>query len=176
MKIRTGKLNDIKKYTDLLQTTYESAYVNNKLGLTKECFSKEVFASGDTQRYVKSHLLNNKTQKTWLAFEREKLVGSITCVIQNEREAELTGFYVHPDFQGRGIGKKLYNLALKFAGNRDLMLDIYAHNTKTIDTYKRWGWKLDTSRGNKGYFSRHWTDWPKGLKAKSMYMRLRRES
>jgi len=41
--------------------------------------------------------------------------------------------------------------------------------------YERWGWKLDTTRGEKGYFYRHWPEWPEGLQAKCQYMRLVRD-
>ena len=174
MYIRLATPADLAQYTNLLQVTYESAYVNNEIGLTASCFSKEVFASDDTQRYLKSHLVNTDKQKTWLAFFGNKLVGSITVVIKNKDEAELTGFYVLPKYQGKGIGKKLYSLATDFVGNRDLTLDIYVHNVKTIRIYKKWGWKLDTTRGNNGYFYRHWPEWPKGLRAKCMYMRKKR--
>ena len=171
MKIRLATLNDLEQYTNLLQTTYEAAYTDNSIGLTADCFSKEIFASKDTQQYLKSHLKNDKKQKTWLTEKNKYLVGSITVILKNEKEAELTGYYVHPNYQGRGIGKKLYEKALQFAGNRDLVLDIYAHNTSTIKMYKKWGWKLDTTRGGNGYFYRHWPEWPDGVQAKCIYMR-----
>lgn len=170
--IRLAELSDLPSYTELLQQTYAATYANEALGLTKECFSPEIFANKNTQEYLQSHLTNSDTQKTWLAFVDEKLVGSITCILKNKNEAELTGFYVHPDFQGKGIGKKLYHHALNFAEKRNLFLDIYCHNTKTIETYKKWGWKLDTTKGEGGYFYRHWSEWPKGLQAKCQYMKL----
>jgi GNAT superfamily N-acetyltransferase len=85
----------------------------------------------------------------------------------------LTGFYIHPEFQGKGVGKQLYQLALDFGGRRDLLLDIYTHNHKTISMYKKWGWALDDTQGDKGYFYRHWDEWPKDLQAKCMYMKLK---
>lgn len=168
---RFAQEDDLPLYTKLLQKTYESAYVNEALGLTKECFSPEIFANENTQEYLRSHLLNLKTQKTWFTFVDEKLVGSITCILKNEREAELTGFYVHPQFQKKGIGKKLYNQALTFAEKRNLFLDIYCHNTQTIALYEKWGWELDTTKGENGFFYRHWPEWPEGLQAKCQYMR-----
>ena len=159
MEIKIANLNDIKKYTDLLQKTYQEAYANDSIGLTADCFSKEIFQNDDTQKYLKSHLIDSDTQKTWLAFDGEKLIGAATCIIKNDTEAEFTGFYVDSDNQGQGVGKQLYKLVQEFARKRDLILDIYAHNTKTIEMYKNWGWKLDESRGEKGYFTRHWPEW-----------------
>lgn len=107
--IRFGTLADLEAYTQLLQQTYVQAYVNYELGLTPDCFSTEIFNNLDTQKYLQSHLINTSTQKTWLAWNGDKLVGSITCILINDHEAELTGFYVHPDHQGKGIGKELYD-------------------------------------------------------------------
>jgi ribosomal protein S18 acetylase RimI-like enzyme len=97
----------------------------------------------------------------------EKLVGSIT-IIEREKDYELRGFYIATKYQGKGIGKKLWELALDFAKEKNITLDIYAHNTKTIEIYKKWGFKVDTARGE---FYRHWPEWPEGLRAKSIYMR-----
>jgi len=144
--------------------------------LTADCFSKAVFATKNTQQYLTSHLLNNDNQKTWVAEIESEIVGAITAININAYQAELTGFYVLPRFQGQGIGKKLYKKALAFAGNRNLILDIYTHNNKTIAMYQKWGWQIDESRGDTGFFSRHWPEWPPGLEAKSVYMKLSRQS
>lgn len=171
--IRNSNLKDLHQYTDLLQQTYEFSYTNNEIGLTKECFSKEIFNTPDTQNYLKSHLINSNIQKTWLVFSNSKLIGSATCKIIDKDKAEFSGFYVLPDFQHQGIGKKLYNLALKFAKNRDLLLDTHIHNKKTIDIYKKWGWEIDISRGENGYFTRHWPEWPENLNVKCVYLVLK---
>jgi len=165
--IRLARKSDIKKYTNLLQKTYQDAYTNEKLGLTKECFSREVFSTPDTQEYLKSSLTINRRQKTWLAFLGSKLAGSIT-ITNRGRESELRGFYVTPEFQGRGIGKQIWALARDFA-SKDIVLDLYAHNRRTINMYKRCGFFIDKK---KGVFYRHWPEWPEGLKAKCIYMRL----
>jgi len=176
LSIRESNPEDLDQYTNLLQRTYQDTYMDESIGLTPDCFSMDIFTNEDTQKYLKSLLVNNNLQKNWLAFDNEKLVGSITCIIKNDDEAEITGFYVYPDNQGQGIGKKLYELALNFSENRDLLLDIYVHNTKTIKLYEKWGWKLDRNRGDSGFFFRHWPEWPDNLEAKCQYMKLTRNS
>lgn len=83
---------------------------------------------------------------------------------------ELRGFYVAPKYQGRGIGKQLWLLAINFAKGKDIVLDLYAHNYRTINMYKKWEFFVDKK---KGVFYRHW---PEGLKAKCIYMRLSHEN
>jgi len=171
VSIRLSRKSDIRQYTKLLQRTYQDAYTSEKLGLTKDCFSMKVFSTPDTQKYLKSSLIINKKQKTWLAFIGKKLVGSITMT-ESGKEFELRGFYVSPQHQGKGIGKQLWILAKDFAKRKDIILDIYAHNKRTISMYKKWGFVIDRK---KGVFYRHWPEWPEGLKAKCIYMRLNRK-
>lgn len=132
--IRLAKPSDIRQYTDLLQRTYEAAYASEEHGLPKELFSKEIFNTEDTQRYLLSNLEQNENQRTWLAFQGEQLIGSITATIKGS-DCEFRGFYVAPELQGKGIGRRLAELANQFAANRDIILDTYTHNTKTLAMY-----------------------------------------
>lgn len=172
--IRLAKPTDLKQYTDLLQQTYEFTYTSPEIGLTKECFSPQVFNTPDSQKYLSSKLINSSEQKTWLVFDDKKLIASATCKIIDENKAEFSGFYVLPDYQHQGLGKKLYQKVLGFAQNRDLILGIYTHNTKTLEIYKKWGWQIDTSRGENGYITGHWPEWPDGIFIKSVYLILKR--
>ena len=169
IQIRLARKSDLPEYTNLLQKTYQDAYTNESIGLTKECFSEEIFDSPDTQKYLASNLVVNDKQKCWLAFLGSQLVGSIS-IIEREKDYELRGFYVATQHQGKGIGKKLWNLALNFARIKDITLDIYVHSTKTIEMYKKWGFVIDTEKGE---FYRHWPEWPERIKAKYIYMRYR---
>lgn len=167
ISIRESSLSDSKSYTNMMQKTYADAYVNDSLGLTSECFSVEVFNSIDTQEYLKGKLVGNEARKTWVACDGNKIVGAVT-VEDNIGECEMSGFYVRPSYQGKGIGKLLWVQVLEFAKGKDITLDIYTHNIKTIKLYTHWGFKEDSS---KPHFYRHWPEWPEGLEAESMYMR-----
>ena len=169
--VKLAENTDISSYTKLLQRTYVKTYVNEKLGLTKECFSEEIFNNPLTQDYLLSNLQNNINQYAWLALNGDKLVGSITVKV-GEKESEITGFYVAPECQGQGVGRKLYQKALKIIGDKEVVIDLYAHSTKSFEMYIKWGFKVDETRGDKGYFYRHWDEWPNDLKAKCVYMRL----
>ena len=171
VSLRLARKSDIKKYTHLLQKTYQIAYTNEKIGLTKGCFSVKIFSAPDVQKYLKSNLMISGKQKTWLAFTGPTLIGSIT-IIDRGKESELRGFYVAPEYQGRGVGKHLWNRARNAVKYKDMVLDLYAHNRKTIALYKRWGFVIDKK---KGIFYRHWPEWPEGIKAKCLYMLLSRQ-
>ncbi len=165
ISVRQARKSDIKKYTDLMQRTFQKTYTNERIGLTKDCFSREVFATKDTQKYLKSMLVVNRDQKTWLAFRGSKLVGSITAS-RKGKETEIKSFYVDPKYQGKGIGKQLWILAMDFA-KYHIVLEIYAHNKRTIDMYRKWGFRIDKK---KGAVHSHWPEWPEGLTAKRIFM------
>lgn len=167
--IRLATHDDLKQYTSLLQETYENSYTNEGLGLTKDLFSKEIFNNPITQKYLSGNLINNDNQKCWLAFIGNQLVGSIT-VLRRDKDYELKGFYIASNYQGKGIGKKLWRLVLNFAHDKNIVLDIYAHNTKTIEIYRKWGFTIDKAKGE---FYRHWPEWPKNIQAKCIYMRYK---
>lgn len=117
--IRLAKETDLAEYTKLLQKTYQDTYTNNILGLTKDLFSEEIFNTLDTQKYLATNLEINDKQKCWLAFDGSNLIGSI--VITEDKNC----------YELRGLVKKLWHLALNFSKNKNVILDIYAHNTKT---------------------------------------------
>ena len=168
IRIRLAKESDLKNYTELLQRVYQKSYTDNKIGLTADCFSMEVFSTPYTQKYLSSNLKQSSSQRTWLAFSDSKLVGSITITDKGE-ECELRGFYVDVNLQRRGIGKKLLGYALDFAKAKNISLDLYAHNHKTINLYKKCGFEIDKQ---KDVFYRHWPEWPESLRAKCIYMKL----
>jgi ribosomal protein S18 acetylase RimI-like enzyme len=169
INIRLARKSDLSEYTNLLQKTYQDAYPNEEIGLAKEYFSKEIFNTSDTQKYLASNLLVNDMQRCWLAFIGPELVGSIS-IIEREKDYELRGFYVATQYQNKGIGKKLWTHVLEFAKNKDITCEVYAHNTKTIEIYKKWGFEIDKARGT---FYRHWPEWPEGVQSKSIYMRYK---
>jgi len=165
--IRLARPDDLTQYTAMMQKTYEHAYTSDSIGLTKECFSIEVFNSKDTQDYLKSRLENNAAQQSWMAVYNNKIIGGVVAK-DSAGECEMTGFYVLPKFQGVGLGKRLWQKVLNFAGDKDIVLDIYTHNKKAIEMYKKWGFTEDKNRAR---FYRHWLEWPEGVRAESLYMR-----
>lgn len=169
VQIRLARKTDLPEYTNLLQKTYQDVYPNEKIGLKKEYFSKEIFNTPNTQDYLTSNLLVNNKQKCWLAFLNSELVGSIT-IVEGEKDYELRGFYVATQYQNKGIGKKLWQHVLEFTKNKNIVCDIYAHNIKTIEFYKKWGFSADTKKGE---FYRHWQEWPEGVRAKCIYLRYK---
>ncbi|MDX2028335.1 MAG: GNAT family N-acetyltransferase [Alphaproteobacteria bacterium] len=170
VSIRKPRIEDLRQYTDLFQRTYQTAYVNEAIGLTTRHLSPAVFNSADTQKYLLSRLLETASQRVWLAWRESDLIGAITVEDKGD-ECEILAFYVAPEFQGRGIGRVLWDKAVVFCGSKDIIVDLYAHNEKTIAMYRKWGFEIDAKKGENGVFYRHWPEWPDDLQVKAYYMR-----
>jgi ribosomal protein S18 acetylase RimI-like enzyme len=166
VRIRPARKSDLNRYTSFLQRMYQQTFTDDKIGLTKDCFSKKVFSSAGRQEYIRSNLKKSREQRTWLAFLGPTLVGSVTIVVDG-KICKIRGFYVAMEFQGRGLGKKLFNRALAFADGKPLCLRTYLHNKSAIAIYKKWGFRVDKREGV-GYV--HYPEWPRRLKVKAIRM------
>ena len=174
LDIRDPKESDLSAYTALLQHAYQTAFTEPSIGLTEDCFRIENFMTDEKQVEYRSNLTDNsENEKTWLGFDKEKLVGTVTVTNHGDREVELRRFYVAPEYQDRGVGSKLWDKAIGFIGDKDVVLSMYAHNKRLLETYQRRGFEVDTSCGDNGYYLRHWKEWPENLQIPCVYLRRR---
>lgn len=71
-----------------------------------------------------------------------KIVGIITAQKIKNKSLQLNRLYVHPDLQGKGIGKQLLdNSSKEFRPIKTILLDVEAMNEKAIKFYKKQGFK-----------------------------------
>jgi putative acetyltransferase len=74
-----------------------------------------------------------------------------------ENHIELVKFYVHADFRGKSIGKKLMELSLdeaKKSGFKKVYLESLPELKKAVGMYERFGFKHIPKRlGNSGHFA-----------------------
>lgn len=166
--IRHATPEDLPQYTNLIQKTYEATYVNDAIGLTKECFSPAVFGTPEAQGYLLKKLIPEEGKVTWLALIGEDIVGAMTREQITDMQYRLEGFYVLPEYQHQGIGGELYARALAGLEDKQVILKIYAHNENAINLYHRWGYEIDSE---KGFTYRRWAGWPEGVQAKCVYMK-----
>lgn len=167
VNIRLAQESDFPAYLDFMQHTYQESFVDDELGLTKDMFASQYFHTSTALKFFTEMMQVSDTQKCWLAFIEEELVGSITMT-EKENECVLGGFYVATKYQGRGIGKKLLNIALGYVNGKDITLGVYTHNTKTIELYRKWGFVIDRA---KQIQEGSWEGWPKDVTIKTVYMR-----
>jgi len=116
----------------------------------------------------KSRTLNKDGNISFVAVANKKMVALLDAFTLSGYDhykelgyAELEGIYIHPDYQGRGLGAKLFNKTKKELvklGCDKMMIGVLEQNTQARAVYEKWGGKLDTSyresfiRSNREYF------------------------
>ncbi|MDP4087036.1 MAG: GNAT family N-acetyltransferase, partial [Bacillota bacterium] len=78
----------------------------------------------------------NKDNKIYIAVDNDEVVGIIAF-----NESEINQLYIHNDYQGRGLGKKLLDMA-KVNPKGRLTLYTFEVNHKAQRFYERNGFKI----------------------------------
>lgn len=134
----------LKMLLVLLQLKKDLAFHLSKeeYGITEQdILSKDWDSPDRIARWQKTITEGGDTNRLWIAKEGENIVGSCSAskgIDQNQIRA----IYVLPDYQGKGIGKKLMERAVDWLGDeKDIMLEVAKYNTDAIDFYKRVGFE-----------------------------------
>jgi putative acetyltransferase len=73
--------------------------------------------------------------QTWVYEENDKVIGFMSLL-----ENHIGGLFVHPDYQGQGIGSQLIDHAKRL--HPVLSLDVFKQNTKSRRFYEKCGFKV----------------------------------
>jgi ribosomal protein S18 acetylase RimI-like enzyme len=101
-------------------------------------------------RLTKQNTAVMTTEKTenenyFVAKVNGKVVG-FCFVTKNEERNQLSAIYILPEFQGKGLGKSLWESASSFIDtSKDTFVDVVTYNTQAIEFYKKLGF-VDTGR------------------------------
>lgn len=129
----------------MMKASWYATYPNAKIGITKEdgdaSYTPEV---EQKQIEVLKHRAENPKDDdiSLVAKFEEKVVGYIRLKLHGDN-TELVSLYIHPDYQGNGIGTNLWNEVLKvLPKNKPVRVEV-ADYTKAVEFYKKIGF-VDT--------------------------------
>ena len=148
--IRPIKPDDAEQYVRLGLLVWRDAY--------KHIFPEEVFiekenkAEDKIKNFDKS-IYNNNITLCFVAEIDGKIVGflfgrriSHYQYFGEKGYADLEAIYIHPDYQGQGIGGRFKQIFIDWAkenGAKKFVIGVLKDNFKARKVYEKWGGKLD---------------------------------
>ena len=91
----------------------------------------EAYVKSGLSEFVRSFHLDR--DRLWVAEVDDHIIGTIAIVGYLKGEAQLRWFLVHPEYRGRGLGRKLIKVALSFC-KRHKYRTIFLWTTSELDT------------------------------------------
>ena len=155
--VRRGESSDLLAYLQVCQKSAHKAYSYPSSISVHDLFSEYHYFHPSIMPYWESLAQNNDTNQWWVAelqTPKKEIVGGI-ILNKTERYPQGFGYYVHPDWQGLGIGRSLWS-ARKEIHKSPLLFEVYSIATKTIDNHIKHG-----ARATGRQRMIHWDSWPR---------------
>ncbi|HEY0220810.1 MAG TPA: GNAT family N-acetyltransferase [Candidatus Paceibacterota bacterium] len=148
IKILEPEIGDARGTIEVQYKAWLATYPNDKEGITIDDIEhryKDAF-SGERLKKREEIITNSElNEKYIIAKDGNKVVGICYGIIE-ETKNQLQAIYILPEYQGKGIGTKLWNEILSFFDKtKDIYVEVAAYNEKAIGFYKKLGF-VDTGR------------------------------
>ena len=148
IEINKAKPEDAEEINNVYYKTWLDTYPNEEIGITvediedsfKDSFSKEYLDQ------VREKIMETTGKAMRLVAKKDDLIVGVATMARNEDNNQLRTIYVLPEFQGQGVGKKLWTEAKKFCDpTKDIIVNVAVYSQKTIEFYKNIGFE-DTGK------------------------------
>jgi ribosomal protein S18 acetylase RimI-like enzyme len=148
IKIGTPVAEDAHGIQEVFYKTWLATYPNADAGITVEDIEdkfKDAF-SEETLNKRREKIANPpEGQFLLIAKDDDKVVGLCSVIKEVERN-KLSTLYVLPEYQGKGIGRALWERARGFLDtNKDTYLEVATYNANAIAFYTKLGFE-DTGK------------------------------
>ncbi len=142
MQIIPIKINDALEVKILFRDVWIDTYPNKEEGITREdvdTFFSNQLSTENVEKF-KQKLENINGNHQYLVVRIDNKIVGVSEVLKTEDENKINIICVHPEFQGRGIGFKLWKESLKFIDpTKPTTLIVARYNEKAIKFYERLG-------------------------------------
>lgn len=141
MEFKTKEVQKTTKHT--IQLTLASSELLLDL---IEISSKAFGDSAENTATWLQKMMNSPSHQVYYALIDEKIVGTIT-ISKQEQSTTLSGFAVHPSYQGKGYGKDILSYmvhTLITKGISTIELDVETKNSHALKLYTQCGFEIKT--------------------------------
>jgi ribosomal protein S18 acetylase RimI-like enzyme len=140
--------DDVQQIINVYYYSWLATYVNEEVGITRndiEAFFKDREQQSEIDRRAKRLSNLPPNEHVLVAKDSNKVIGICRVVIREEYN-QLQAIYLLPEYQGRGIGTKLWTEAKKFFdSSKDTIVQVATYNTNAINFYEKLGF-VDTGK------------------------------
>jgi len=145
--IRKKIKDDTEEIQSLLYKTWLQTYPNKSVGVLEDDIH-ELFKSSFSKESIlkkKKFFKNQVTNKFYyVCTDKKKLIGVAFLEISNTNK--LRSIYVLPEYQNRGVGKKLWKKVSKHIDpTKEIIVHVATYNKKAIAFYEKLGF-VDTGK------------------------------
>lgn len=138
------KAKEVQKTTkNTIQLTLASSEsLLNLIEISSKAFGDSV---ENTATWLQK-MMNSPSHQVYIALINEKAIGTIT-VTEQEQSTTLSGFAVHPSYQGKGYGKDILSYmvhTLITEGVSTIQLDVETKNNNALKLYTQCGFEIMT--------------------------------
>ena len=148
ISITDATAQDVEGIQTVFDETWLDTYPNEEAGITKEDILDKRKDSFDPERLQKrrDHFANPpKNQKFVIAKDGDKVVG-LCSLLREDEYNKLSTIYILPEYQGKGIGKRLWEAVAPFIDeSKKTIVQVATYNTKAITFYEKLGF-VDTGK------------------------------
>ena len=146
--IDTPVAGDARGIQEVFYKTWLATYPNTDVGITVEDIEdkfKDAFTV-ETLTKRREKIANPPDgQFLLVAKDNDKVVGLCSVMKETERN-KLSTLYVLPEYQGKGVGRALWEQACSFLDmNKDTYLEVATYNANAIAFYSKLGFE-DTGK------------------------------
>lgn len=174
LRVCVGEENDAEAVVDVFYKTWLASHSNEEAGITFDDIEdrfKERRSEAGIEKSRKRLREQSDNQKTFVVKDGEKVIG-VSVVSKDETRNRLITIFVLPEYQGKGVGKMLWNeLQEFFDDDKDIFVELAEYNASAIAFYTKLGFQ-DTGRR----FSEESKRMKSGAIIQEMEMRIPRTS
>lgn len=121
--------------------------------LTMEEHIRKTYGEWNETKQMASCKKHFSLEHRFLIKYLDKKIGWLMCE-ENEKNIDLCQIFIHPEYQGKGIGSKIINNLIIIAKdkNKEIILDVLKSNYKAKEFYLKLGFKVYNETEHEYYF------------------------